>query len=78
MSLGFRRQVRVRDTHWGIVKIEMVFKAKKLEAVVNVDREKKRFKTRTLRSHNVSRSLEGKKTVEDQHKGQRRKVERRK
>lgn len=56
----------------------MVFKAKKLEAVVNVDREKKRSKTRTLRNHNVSRSLEGKKTVEDQHKGQRRKVERRK
>lgn len=46
MSLGFRRQVRVRDIHWGIVKIEMVFKAKTLEVVVNVDREKKRSKTR--------------------------------
>lgn len=76
MSLGFRRAVRGRDTHWGIVKTEMVFKAQKLEAVVGVER-KKEVKTRTLRNCNVSRPREVRKTVEDQPKGQRKRVKRR-
>lgn len=41
MSLGFRREVRGRDIHWGTVKTEMVFKTKKLEAVVGVERKKR-------------------------------------
>lgn len=67
MSLGFRREVRGRDIHWGIVETEMVFKAKKLEAVVGVER-KKEVKTRTPRNCNVSRPREVRKTVEDQPK----------
>lgn len=41
MSLGFRREVRGRDIHGGTVKTEMVFKTKKLEAVVGVERKKR-------------------------------------
>lgn len=73
MSLGFRREVRGRAIHWGIVETEMVFKAKKLEAVVGVER-KKEVKTRTPRNCNVSRPREVRQTVEDQPKGQRKRV----
>ena len=58
MSLRLRREGRVREIHWRIAKTEMVFKAKKLKAVLSIDREMKRSKTRTLRNCKVSRSLE--------------------
>lgn len=40
MSLGFRREIRVKDTHWGIFKTKMGFKAKKLEAIVSVENKR--------------------------------------
>ena len=55
--------------------IERVFRAKKLDAAVSVDRAKKRPKNRTLKTCNISRSSEVRKDQDRTGKKDRRKRE---